>query len=243
MKIEDAAQAEELLRALAEFYREPVMPISRYCNALETWVGCIQMNNGLYPSGMRPEGFAMPDRGDGHGASYVAILPGMLKDLRKSNLLYRLLYRGQPLRKRPCPQHRGHWSGWSKDPCPHGCSDGMNLTGWLPEPEPELASEKPKSERRPRIEYKDLEGKPCSLVLPPEGGFLGRVPDNLIPYPDIRMSRRQCKFILREDGFWYVEDTQSTGGTYLNEQRFSTATRLHPGDVIRVANMEFRYVE
>lgn len=242
MKIEDAAQAEELLRALAEFYREPVMPISRYCKALETWVSCIQMNNGMYPSSLIPEGFAMPARGDGHGASYVAILPGMLTDIRKSNLLYRLLYRGQPLRKRPCPQHRGHWSGWSKEPCPHGCSDGENVTGWLPEPAPEPAAKK--TERRPRIEYKNPDGKLCSVGLPREGGFLGRVAGSLIPYDDLRMSRRQCRFILREDGYFYVEDTHSTGGTWLNGERFSTATRLHPGDVIRVAaNLEFRYVE
>lgn len=145
MKIENAAQAEELLRALAEFYREPVMPISRYCTALETWANCIKMNNGMYPAALIPEGFAMPKHGDGHGASYVAVLPGMLTDLRKSNLLYRLLYRGQPLRKRPCPQHRGHWSGWSIEPCPHGCSDGMNLTGWLAEPVPEPAATKQES--------------------------------------------------------------------------------------------------
>lgn len=243
MKIESAAQAEEMLRALAEYYREPVMPIRQYCNALETWAACIQMNNGLRPS-MVPEGFAMPQRGDGHGVSYVAILQGMLTDIRKSNLLYRLLYRGQVLRKRPCPQHRGHWSGWSNEPCPHGCSDGMNVTGWLPETAVEPPAPKmPRIERRPRIEYKDPEGKACSVVLPREGGFLGRVAESLISYADVRMSRRQCRFFQGEDGFWYVEDKHSTGGTVLNAQRLTDPTRLRPGDIIRVANLEFRYVE
>ena len=55
--------------------------------------------------------------------------------IRKSNLLARLLYDGQALRTMPCPEHKGHWSGckWPKDPkdlCP--CMDGCNVTGWLP---------------------------------------------------------------------------------------------------------------
>ncbi len=36
---EDEAQA--MLARLARHYREPVMPISHYCKALETWGGCI----------------------------------------------------------------------------------------------------------------------------------------------------------------------------------------------------------
>jgi hypothetical protein len=52
-------------------------------------------------------------------------------NLQKSNLLWRLIYRGQPLRTEMCPLHQGQWSGCAWDPCPHGCSDGNNVTGWL----------------------------------------------------------------------------------------------------------------
>lgn len=53
--------------------------------------------------------------------------------IRKSNLLYRLLYGGEPLRTQPCPEHQGVWSGIGtpdKPDCPHGCG----FTGWLPNP-------------------------------------------------------------------------------------------------------------
>lgn len=59
----------------------------------------------------------------------------------KSNLLYRLIYLGEPLREVKCPKHDGHWSGckW-RDYC--DCQkvinpdDGLvyydsNVTGWL----------------------------------------------------------------------------------------------------------------
>jgi hypothetical protein len=62
----------------------------------------------------------------------------------KSCLLARLIYAGEQLRTRPCPIHRGGWSGWLFEECPGRCNFGPNLTGWLPDelvdewaPEPE----------------------------------------------------------------------------------------------------------
>ena len=52
----------------------------------------------------------------------------------KSNLLARLIYGGEKLRTKMCPEHKGHWSGCvfrEEDRCPHGCQH----TGWIPEPE------------------------------------------------------------------------------------------------------------
>lgn len=54
-------------------------------------------------------------------------------DLAKSCLLDRLIYAQEPLRTRPCPQHKGRWSGCAMKQCPHGCNFGSNITGWLPE--------------------------------------------------------------------------------------------------------------
>jgi hypothetical protein len=53
--------------------------------------------------------------------------------IEKSNLLARLLYSGEKLRIKMCPEHKGVWSGieWHDTKCPHGCQ----LTGWIPEPE------------------------------------------------------------------------------------------------------------
>ncbi len=54
-------------------------------------------------------------------------------DLRKSNLLWRLIYGGESLRSRECPTHKGRWSGmaWNGDEC--ACAGGGCITGWLPE--------------------------------------------------------------------------------------------------------------
>jgi hypothetical protein len=50
----------------------------------------------------------------------------------KSCLLARLIYAGERLRTRPCPIHRGNWSGWRFEECPGRCNFGPNLTGWMP---------------------------------------------------------------------------------------------------------------
>jgi len=55
--------------------------------------------------------------------------------IRKSCLLERLLYGGEKLRSRPCPVHKGRWSGITSPPCKH-CGVGPTCqcnTGWLPE--------------------------------------------------------------------------------------------------------------
>lgn len=59
----------------------------------------------------------------------------IFRQISKSNLLARILYNGEKVRTRTCPEHKGRWSGveWSESRCPHGCQ----LTGWLPEPKDE----------------------------------------------------------------------------------------------------------
>ena len=65
--------------------------------------------------------------------------------IRKSCLLSRLIYVGEPLRTRKCPRHEGRWSGipWPGAKCTHGpdckCASGCECiapcgcaTGWLP---------------------------------------------------------------------------------------------------------------
>lgn len=58
---------------------------------------------------------------------------GLSLAVSKSCLLDRLIYGGEELRTKKCPEHDGHWSGCSfLAECPHGCSFGANLTGWIP---------------------------------------------------------------------------------------------------------------
>ncbi len=56
----------------------------------------------------------------------------LLKAVSKSCLLDRLVYRGEVLRTRLCPEHKGVWSGGSlsSNHCP--CQHGSCVTGWLP---------------------------------------------------------------------------------------------------------------
>jgi hypothetical protein len=64
----------------------------------------------------------------------------------KSCLLHRLIYSGEKLRERPCPTHKGQWSGCREYPCPEGCGYGSNITGWLPNETVSESGDKPKTD-------------------------------------------------------------------------------------------------
>jgi hypothetical protein len=107
---------------LREHYKQPVLPINEYCSALDTWLACIQALNAEGPqAGQGASHYEL------QGESYYEVLDEIRIDIAKSNLLGRLLYGGENLRTMPCPQHKGHWSGYQED-CPLGCG----MTGWLP---------------------------------------------------------------------------------------------------------------
>lgn len=114
------AEVEEMLKKLSSHFGEPVMPVSRYCRALKTWVHQIVELNEEKPEDKlgRPKHH--------QGEAYWEHLHHILIDVQKSNLLYRLIYQGEPLRSKKCPEHNGRWSGLGV--CQHGC----DLTGWIP---------------------------------------------------------------------------------------------------------------
>lgn len=62
---------------------------------------------------------------------YAGHISGLHTAIDKSCLLWRLIYAGEKLRVRPCPIHKGKWSGCTVEPCKAGCSFGSNVTGWL----------------------------------------------------------------------------------------------------------------
>ena len=120
--IRSKEEAHELLRRLEQFYGQPVLPLSNFCDAMELWMDCIVKNN------TEP---ALMQEGINHGQKYFEYLKFMRIDIRKSNLLGRLLYAKEPLRTRMCPIHKGHWNGQAMffEKCNLLC-DG---TGWLRE--------------------------------------------------------------------------------------------------------------
>ena len=120
--IRSKEEAREQLRRLEQFYGGPVLPLENFCNVMSIWMDCIVKNN---TDPMLKEG------GAGHGREYFERLKAMHIDIRKSNLLGRLLYGKEALRTRVCPVHKGHYSGEAMffEKCPYLC-DG---TGWLRE--------------------------------------------------------------------------------------------------------------
>lgn len=119
-----------LARSVMErHYREPVRPVSHYCERLALYPEALdiaiaehnpEMGGVCGPFGSKEQAIVVRDglRELAHWAI-------------KSNLLARLLYADEPLRTERCPEHKGRWSGCHLEPCPHGCNDGSNLTGWI----------------------------------------------------------------------------------------------------------------
>ncbi|HET7871217.1 MAG TPA: hypothetical protein VFL42_01820 [Terriglobales bacterium] len=99
-EISSEEEAQELLAKLEQFYKQPVLPLGRFCAAIELWMECVIKNNTdpALVADYRPE-MLQP---------YFKQLPQIRMDIRKSNLLGRLLYAKEKFRTRTCPLHKGH---------------------------------------------------------------------------------------------------------------------------------------
>ena len=121
------AEAQEMIARLEEFYKQPVLPLHRFCAAIELWMKCIEKRN------HEPGEEGLPEEHRSH--PYFKHLRQMNIDIRKSNLLGRLLYAKQKFRTRVCPLHKRHWSEHAMfvNPCPHLCdgTGGWALRWWI----------------------------------------------------------------------------------------------------------------
>lgn len=157
---EDEAKA--MLARLSEHYGQPVMPIGKYCKALVRWenawherahraivaaypgTGSDDHNERSKACRRFDEDCCARRRVDSaHTISVLCsdaidaeedaqAISRVFTKIRKSNLLYRILYADQEVRTEMCPTHKGKWSGcsWGENPC--ACNDDGNVTGWLP---------------------------------------------------------------------------------------------------------------
>jgi pSer/pThr/pTyr-binding forkhead associated (FHA) protein len=66
---------------------------------------------------------------------------------------------------------------------------------------------------------------------------VGRHPESDIFLNDVTVSRHHCRFVVTGDKL-RVEDSGSTNGTYVNEQRVDSA-ELHAGDEVLVGRFHF----
>ena len=117
---------------------ERKLPVSDFCGIMRTWAWA-------WMKPLETDSQCMRERRKEFEEHWRYIN----RKIRKSNLLYRLLYIGEEFRTRPCPKHRGSYGGCcvydavlepdgslTKLPRVCECQYEDYLTGWLPnEPE------------------------------------------------------------------------------------------------------------
>lgn len=70
---------------------------------------------------------------------------------------------------------------------------------------------------------------------------VGRKPDNDVPIDNPAVSGHHCR-ISRQGGTYFVEDLESTNGTFVNEKRVKKSG-LHHNDVVGIAKHSLVFVE
>ncbi len=60
---------------------------------------------------------------------------------------------------------------------------------------------------------------------------IGRYPDNDIVIEESHVSHKHCR-VLRSGNDYFIEDLESSNGTYINGVRIEGRTRLHNNDLI-----------
>lgn len=68
--------------------------------------------------------------------------------------------------------------------------------------------------------------------------IVGRSPDSAFVLDDSYSSSRHARF-FKSEGHWYVEDMQSTNGTYVHGQRIDHPVLLKPGDTVVIGQTTF----
>ena len=69
---------------------------------------------------------------------------------------------------------------------------------------------------------------------------MGRSLDCGVIISDVRISREHSR-IFYEGHHWYIEDLQSTNGTFLNNERITKVMELRDGDTIQVGDTPFSF--
>jgi len=98
--------------------------------------------------------------------------------------------------------------------------------------------------------------EPGAAILPPSGKLhndasgeefalgevcvIGRSKESALVIADTRVSRRHAMIRRQDDGFWYF-DLGSVNGSLINGRRVTTSQMLASGDIIRIADHQFRF--
>ncbi|GEM_PF-459545 len=85
-------------------------------------------------------------------------------------------------------------------------------------------------------------GRSGQRIVVKEGEcYVGRSEDAKIRIPSSRVSRKHCKFILK-DKIAYIADLNSVNGTYINGDKISKITILREGDLIVIGPVSFKVI-
>lgn len=81
-------------------------------------------------------------------------------------------------------------------------------------------------------------GKRKDIPISEKDIIIGRQPDCNIRVLKSSVSRRHCKVTL-VDNKVTVSDLKSSNGTFVNNKKIKAPTRVHPGDILTVADIHF----
>ncbi len=129
---------EEIDRFMKAFEEgTPVLPIRFFCDALTKWATIFGEKLRVPTEAWtRPQDPHYFERENESRRKFSEQAHQVFLKIRKSNLLWRMLYEGEKPRSNPCPHHNGRWSGCKlpeEMECKGACADGLNVTGWLRE--------------------------------------------------------------------------------------------------------------
>lgn len=106
------------------------------------------------------------------------------------------------------------------------------------EPETELEPEPAEEKIYPKLILTNAKTNDFMILPLYAETTIGRKPDSDLVLPDTTISGLHCK-VLNEDGTIYIQDENSTNGTFVNGERIFQKTELHKGDKILLGKQEF----
>lgn len=107
----------------------------------------------------------------------------------------------------------------------------------LPEPPPPIAIGT--TYDRVRILVRERGGEEREVIPSGPIVWVGRVQGNDVVLASGTISKRQCRFVFKDDGRVIVEDMKSTCGTYVNGRKQNVA-EIHEGSVVSMGDFQLR---
>jgi pSer/pThr/pTyr-binding forkhead associated (FHA) protein len=90
----------------------------------------------------------------------------------------------------------------------------------------------------PRLTFAPLDGIGETLTFQAPEVMIGRSTGCELCLPDETVSSRHARLSYHQSQ-WWVEDVQSTNGTFLNDERISVPTVITSGDELRLGQVRY----